>query len=483
MRGEAISRRIYGAHFTPRMIFKRYVAPLILDDPWRYVWVDMFAGRGDLILPILEYVPRRLRAEFFREHMYLFDIQGDLVEEALMNAIRLGVPRRIAEENIMVRDTIKNYPSFLLKLGLPVYHVTNPPYLYLGYISKSLEARRYLSYFEGENKGYQDLYQLALINDARHSVSRMIYVLPSNFLYGFSVSNKIRIDLLREYRISRVVVFENSLFDTTGMHVALCFFERKDRPAHEPQEFRGIKVKPHGRVVEREYRLLPKYKYRAGAEFDCFADKYRARNPVRPVFHLHLRDLLERSGNRCLEALDANSFSKAERNYRKIRICLDEQAYSIVKGNLLFLRTLDTGRPDGRAGLYVIREAYGVDAVVVTRSTYRTHPIHVVFKPGISIDDQLLLKDYFNSVLEYLRLKTDSDFMTTYKYSKSPYTRKYLGLSQARKLIMTFPILDMSLEEKRTVRRLLDERDVESILTLIARHSRHPPPHHGSSCL
>ena len=33
----------------------------------------------------------------------------------------------------------------------------------------------------------------------------------------------------------------------------------------------------------------------------------------------------------------------------------------------------------------------------------------------------------------------DSEFLTTYKYSNADYTRKYLGLTQTRKLIETFP--------------------------------------------
>ncbi len=90
-------------------------------------------------------------------------------------------------------DTIKNYPRFILDGDLPVYHITNPPYLYIGYIVKHEETRKYLDYFKGENRGYQDLYQLALMNDLRNGIKKMIYIIPSNFLFGFSVSNNIRL--------------------------------------------------------------------------------------------------------------------------------------------------------------------------------------------------------------------------------------------------------------------------------------------------
>lgn len=52
-------------------------------------------------------------------------------------------------------------------------------------------------YFSGPNNGYQDLYQIALINDLRNNIFNMIYIIPTNFLFGFSVSNKIRMDFLK----------------------------------------------------------------------------------------------------------------------------------------------------------------------------------------------------------------------------------------------------------------------------------------------
>jgi hypothetical protein len=48
-----------------------------------------------------------------------------------------------------------------------------------------------------------------------------------------------------------------------------------------------------------------------------------------------------------------------------------------VKANPLFVRTLDTGSADGRAGLYFIPEVFDADGIVVTKATYRTHPIQL----------------------------------------------------------------------------------------------------------
>jgi hypothetical protein len=138
-----------------------------------------------------------------------------------------------------------------------------------------------------------------------------------------------------------------------------------------------------------------------------------------------------------------------------------------VKANPLFVRTLDTGSTEGRAGLYFIPEAFGADGIVVTKATYRTHPIQVFIEPRLPLEDLQLLKDYFNLLLEYFRALTDSEFMTTYKYSESMYTRKYLGLSQAKALIETFPYLELSAEERDRLRMLVQSRDAEGVIAFL----------------
>jgi hypothetical protein len=73
--------------------------------------------------------------------------------------------------------------------------------------------------------------------------------------------------------------------------------------------------------------------------------------------------------------VDANNFSG--KGYRVLEVGVDAALYEYVKANPLFVRTLDTGSADGRAGLYFIPEVFGADGIVVTKATYRTHPIQV----------------------------------------------------------------------------------------------------------
>ncbi len=457
------NRRTYGEHLTPVQIFERYILPEIRDILHEYIWVDLFAGAGNLVLPILDYVPQNERIEFFEKHIYLFDIQNELVDLAIENAISYGIPQDIAKQHILQWDTIRDYPTFLLELGLPIFHITNPPYLYLGYIAKHSETQQYLEFFQGENEGYQDLYQLALKNDLKNGLQDMIYIIPSNFIFGFAVSNKIRDDFLKYYTIKKAIIFEKEIFEFTGTNVAICFFEKKDLPKQEVLTFEGIKINTdeHKRV----YTLDPKTHYRAGNEFEEFLRQYYTQKPLKIKYYLTVEEVENNPGDFAIDVIDANRFNG--KSYEKITIKVNEMLYNKIQSNILFVRTVDTGSMDGRAGLYKIRDVFGVDGILVTKDTHRMHPIQVFSNQAISFEEQILLKDYFNLILEYFRMMTDSEFMTTYQYSKSKYTRKYLGLLQVRKLISTFPIYDLNNEEMIYFNNLVANQNGDKMIEFI----------------
>ncbi len=282
-------RRTYGEHLTSINIFKKFILPEIENEIYNFRWVDLFCGEGNLILPILELVPQSERVEFFKKHIFLFDVQEELVEKAILNALKYGIPKEIAQKNILQRDTIKNYPIFILNNDLPVYHITNPPYLYIGYIAKHKETQRYLEYFQGQNEGYQDLYQLALMNDLRHGIKRMVYIIPSNFLFGYSVSNKIRNDFLTYYNIKKAFIFEKKIFEFTGTNVILCFFERKGYPKKDKIIFEGIKINKE--IQKKVYILDPKNYFRAGNEFDEFIKQYKTSMPLKDSYYLTIKEV------------------------------------------------------------------------------------------------------------------------------------------------------------------------------------------------
>jgi len=447
-------RREYGAHLTSIDIFKKFILSEIKDILYKYSWVDLFCGEGNLILPILELIPMNERIDF---------------------------SYKLAKKNIQIRDTLQNYPNFKF-LKYPPYHVTNPPYLYIGYIVKNSE--RNLKYFTGPNEGYQDLYQIAMMNDLRHGLEKLIYIIPTNFLFGFSVSNKIRKDFLPFYNIKKTIIFEKRIFQFTGTNVCICFFERKSQPSNKPIIFKSLKINTTS--VEKEYCLSPENFYRAGGMFDEFVSYFKSPSPLKIKFYLTLEEVKRNKGKNSVKLLDVNNFSNG---YFKFNTYLvNNKLYEKIKSNPLFVRTLDTGGWDGRVGIYNIKEIFNVDGILVTKEKYRTHPIQIFITPELSEEDLFLLKNYFNlmleyfrnttdseflttfkysMMLEYFRNTTDSEFLTTFKYSNSNYVRKYLGLTQVRKLIETFPVHLFSKEKKNILKILIEQKNIEGIKEIL----------------
>ena len=458
-------RRSLGVHLTSKDIFINYIFPEIQDKLWEYKWIDLFAGEGNLILPILNSISPSKRIQFFKDHIYLYDIQPVMVKNCVINAKNYGIPSEIANKNINLRDNLESFPDFLNKTKFPVFHITNPPYLYLGYIQKHKETQKYLEFFKGKNNGYQDLYQIAMINDLRNEITNLIYIIPSNFLYGASVSNKFRKDFLKYYNITKMTIFETKMFEYTGTNICIGFFKRKKAPKSENLKFKGVKIKKENVILEKEYILKPEFNYRAGSEIDEFLKKFLVQKPLQVNYYLLKQEVLQNKGDNEITVIDANNYQSNK--YQKLILSINDELKERIRSNILYVRTVDTGSYKGRVGLGIISEDFKVDGIYVSGNTYRTHPIQVFFEPKITPDEQKLLKDYFNFILEVFRERLDSEFLTTYKYSDAEYTRKYLGLTQVRKLIQTFPYSKLNYNFKEKLKDLIVKKDFNNILELL----------------
>ena len=261
-----------------------------------------------------------------------------------------------------------------------------------------------------------------------------------------------------------MIIFETSVFEFTGTNICISFFTRKKQLTDEIQSFKAIKFKNKSTILNREYLLTPKYKYRAGSEFDEFFEEYAAHNPLKIRYYLQNDEVLQNSGPFEISVINANKYEN--NHYQKLILKVNKNLQEKVYKNILYARTVDTGSIDGRAGLGIIKEYFGVNGIFVPENTYRTHPIQIFLNPELSFDDQLLLRNYFNSVLEHFREKLDSEFLTTYKYSNANYTRKYLGLTQVRRIIETFPY-ELEVEKKKHLKALIEKGSVIEIIKMI----------------
>ncbi|TFF98651.1 MAG: SAM-dependent DNA methyltransferase [Promethearchaeota archaeon] len=458
-------RRVIGAHLTSSETFLTHIFPEIKTKLNDYLWVDLYAGEGNLILPILKSIPTHKRETFFKKHIFLSDIRKEMVKKSIKKAKSCGISQNLAEKHIIERDNLNQFPHFLKKQELPIYHITNPPYLYLGYIKKHPETKQYFKYFEGKNNGYQDLYQIAMINDLRNRIGNLIYIIPTNFLFGSSVSNKFRLDFLKYYTVEKMYIFEQQMFEFTGTNILIGFFKRKNAPKLNKIVFEGIKFKNEDTILNRKYNLNPDYKYRAGSEFNEFLDQFKARKPLKVSYYLQKSEVEKNKGSYSVNVIDTSEYESNQYNKKIIKVnkSLKEKIFS----NRLYIRTVDTGSFEGRVGLNSIWEDFNVDGIYVSGNTYRTSPIQVFLEPRLSKENQELLKQYFDLMLEYFREKLDSEFLTTYKYSKAEYTRKYLGLTQTRSLIKTFPILSIRSKDLVRFQGLIEEKNPQKIITLL----------------
>lgn len=435
---DKLRKKSYGEYLTPENIFEKFIFNYIKDFLYDYIWVDLYAGEGNLIFPILEKVPKENRIKFFEEKIMLFDIQDEMVKKMIKKATTLyNIPVEIANKKILRRDNLKEFPYELI--SKPVYHITNPPYLYIGHIKKSAK-RKYFSncieYFSGERSKLQDLYQVALFNDFKAGIKKMIYIIPTNFIYGKSVSNEIRKIIFKHYSIERAFIIEDKIFDETGLNVGIFFFERKDKEENTVF-FNAYRIFKN-ELIEKKIILDKNYNYCASTYFEKYIMENKKRNHIDIKFYLTKEEVEKNKGNNKILLLNANKYNKIKGEYEKEEYLVNDFLYKKIKNNILWVRTLDSGKKEGRAGVYTIHDL-GVDGII-TDKPYRTHPIQIFIQPELTPEKQIYLKNKFNSTLEYLREKTDSDFMTTYKYSKSDYVRKYLGLSQVKALMSTIDL-------------------------------------------
>ena len=115
-----LKRRTLGVYLTSENLFMEYILPEIKDKLYKFIWVDLYAGKGNLILPILNEIDYEEREAFFKDHIYLFDIQEEMIDCCIEKAEHYGIHKKIAEENIIQRDNLQNFPLFFKKKKLPM---------------------------------------------------------------------------------------------------------------------------------------------------------------------------------------------------------------------------------------------------------------------------------------------------------------------------------------------------------------------------
>ncbi|MBI5700029.1 SAM-dependent DNA methyltransferase [Candidatus Saganbacteria bacterium] len=449
-----------GRFYTPQEIFNRYIYGPFLSDLKLsdYIIVDFFCGTGDLLIPLIERFDNiGERNKIFRENIFGFDIDGYALSIFKGRLLQMGIKEKYINENIIKKDTLKELPLDRLH-GKKIIHITNPPYLYKGYYVKQKETRELNGYFDNLDIPLQDLYQKALYNDVMGNLEMMIYIIPSNYLFGEVSAGAIRDAVFNRYSTDRIFWFTKQIFDETDINTIILRLKRKKTAVREIQDIKLIEC--NGREKESKIKLNPSNHYRAGFEWDEWLQKKKAKNHPDFEYYLKTEDLKNNKGKNEVCVYDF-SISKCKKYSVNNEVCRK------IRKNHLIIRTLDTGSNNGRIGIYEHSKIYGTAGLTTSKGCFRTTPIQILFYRELSYTDQIFIMKWCNYWLEYFRGKLNSIFLTTYRHTSKNYTRKIIGLKKVKELIFTCPVLSCGAEKKQAILRSIEAKSHAELLNII----------------
>ena len=140
-------------------------------------------------------------------------------------------------------------------------------------------------------------------------------------------------------------------------------FSKKQIPSNNIQNFTGIKIKKKDIILNRNFSLNPKFKYRAGSHFDEFMETYRRKNPLKVKFYLTNDEVMQNNGLCRVEVIDANNYE--HHKYKKLDLNVNKELNEKIKSNILYAKTVDSGSDSGRVGLGIIQDEFKVSGGVV----------------------------------------------------------------------------------------------------------------------
>lgn len=267
--------------------------------------------------------------------------------------------------------------------------ITNPPYLNVNKATKETKEK----YFNGS--GLEDLYQLSLA--AIYDSNEGIVVVPINFLSAEN-SDKIRKLFFERFKIVRLNYFRQQVFPDTTYNV-IVFYYRRWRPNESKNSFTiNTRIFPEEEVAE--ITLERKFDWAIGG---AVLKSIQEQDNVLGIGRLVEDDLT--LGAREVKA--AYTHIKEKRTYR-----ISESLYRRLKQNLILLRAIDSGTPEGKIRLENIRD-YDVDCLVSKESS--RNMIQLTFEKELSEEEQLKVVDLFNQEIEKMRRDYLSLFLTNFR--------------------------------------------------------------------
>ncbi|MEK7077123.1 MAG: hypothetical protein AAB967_02730, partial [Patescibacteria group bacterium] len=340
-------------------------ADYILNNLAKYVRgknvADPFAGNGDLMKWASRHYAKRVRG---------FDVD-----------------RTLARGKIGWNDSINNPRHY-------DFVVTNPPYLNINKADQKTKG----IYFR--NFDYEDLYQASL--GAIMESEGGIVIVPVNFLSAEN-AGKIRDRFFAKFRIDEINYFREQVFADTTYNVIAFHYRRREKTGAllDGRFIMKTHIYPDDIVIPIELRQ--KYHWTIGGEVTEGIKKY---DNVLGVRRLIENEITESKGPVPLAA----AYNHVD---TKIAVNVSEDLYRRIKSNIILLKAIDSGTPDGRIALEDIRN-YGVECLVSKESS--RHMIYFLFdhhQPTIREQEEII--NLFNQEMSRMRENHLSLFLTNYR--------------------------------------------------------------------
>lgn len=334
--------------------------------------VDPFAGRGDLIK-----WAQKNRAK---------DIKGYDVDSEYMD-----------NQHVFCNDSINKPLTYQFVL-------TNPPYLHKNKATREIKDK----YFTDKNSIFEDLYQVS-INSILNS-EEGILIVPLNFLSAEN-SDRIRRIFFEKFRIVRLNIFEEQVFEDTTYNV-ISFYYKKEKEKFERILFDAY-IFPSNKKIK--LTLNKKYGWQLGGEFRAEI------NSTRNLLGVY----------RATEDLLMGGDEKVELAFNHIddkkSFYISKHIKNLLEKNIILLRAIDN-KNGKKIQLEDIRE-YGPIALIGKKTS--RNMAYLLFERSLPIKEQENLIGYFNNYLSKEREKHFSLFLTNFRDNG----RKRIGFDFVYKFI------------------------------------------------
>lgn len=281
---------------------------------------------------------------------------------------------------------------------------TNPPYLHKNKADKNIKNR----FFSNQNSCFEDLYQVSL--NSIMNCEEGIIIIPLNFLCAEN-SIKIRNLFFNKFKIVKLNIFSERVFEDTSYNVISFYFKKKKKDV----DFNKIEATIFPQEKKISFIIEKRYNWQFGGEF--ISRIKESRNDL-GIFRL-TEDYLgsgEYEIEMALQSMNNRKLFKISKDLKKK-----------IENNILFLRAIDS-KNGKKIQLEDIRD-YNIKGLV-GKNTSR-NLAHIIFKKEISIKKQEELMKKFNEELNKNREQYFSFFLTNFRDNN----RKRMSFDMAYKLL------------------------------------------------